>query len=175
MIRPTVVKVTRLLNMPRWIRRAVTNTQLDILENTSYLAALADATGAPLIPSQAHLAKKSGCCQKTVQRAFERFAALGLVRKTRRWPLRWSEWRSNLYEFSADLLAWAREQYREQVQEYTNRTFVSSYPSSDTNTFCKKLKNAPEEGASPLSSLARKAQNALFLIPLRHPPPEPSG
>lgn len=174
MIRATVVKVTRLMNLPRSIRRALTPRQLDILENASYLAAVAAETGDALVAGYTYYAKKSDCCEKTVQRAFERFAELGLVRKQRRWPLRWSEWRTNIYEFSADLLAWARQEYREQVQEYLNRTFESNYLASDKNNSCKKQKKAPPGGSSPSSRLARQAQEWLFRIPLRAPPPEPT-
>lgn len=174
MIRPTVVKVTRLMNLPRSIRRALTPRQLDILEHASHLAALAAETGAPLVAGYSHYAKKSDCCEKTVQRAFERFSELGLVRKQRRWPLRWSEWRTNLYEFSADLLAWARREYRQQVREYLNRTSESNYQDSNKNNSCKKQKKAPPGDSSPSSRLARQAQEWLFRIPLRAPPPEPT-
>lgn len=174
MIRPTVVKVTHLMSLPRSIRRPLTTLQVDILETASHLAALAAETGDALVASYSYYAKKCDCSEKTVQRAFERFAELGYVRKMRRWPLRWSEWRTNLYEFNAELLAWARREYRQQVREYLNRTFETNYQDSNKNNSCKKQKKAPPGDSSPSSRLARQAQEWLFRIPLRAPPPEPT-
>jgi hypothetical protein len=165
MMTPLALSLGTILGIHPTIRQDLTKLEISIFEQLTFLSYQAEQKGRTYItPGYESIAGVVGCCTKTVQRATEKFEALGLVRKQRRNPLGLGQWRSNLYQVNQAVRKWARKQYR--------RTFMSYKQSIDINYQLKESRMPLREDSLPLTKPGRAARKALLQLGQRASPPQ---
>ena len=138
-------RLTALLSIHPTIYEALTKSELRIFEQMAFWSDGAAQEGRSYItPGYEKIAKKCHCSEKTVQRATDKFAALGLIEKLGRNPLGWGQWRTNLYRVNQALREWARKFYHSY-----RRTFLSNKHSKNINYQSEEGKKAPPGDSLP--------------------------
>ena len=115
----------KIATLPPAIQKAISRGYgTSILEEITFLSACAFMKGEPFTQQgREYIAKKVGCCIKTVGRWVKKFAAHGLLKSIRRGPLGWNRWQTNLTILSANLARWTRSIYRNlKVSHYPGPT-----------------------------------------------------
>ena len=153
-------RLTALLSIHPTISEDLTKIELRIFEQMVFWSDGADQEGKSYItPGYEKVAEKCHCCEKTVQRATDKFDALGLISKQRRNPLGWGQWRTNLYQVNQAVRKWARKFYRR-----SRRTFLSNKHSRNINYQLEAAEMPPREhgfsGKGRLTQLALEAMQA---------------
>lgn len=173
----TQIQTGSIVNIHSTIRQELTKLELRIFDWFAYLSNIADQEGRSYItPSYATIARKAECCEKTVQRATETFARLGLIRKQRRNPLGWGRWRTNLYQVNEAVRKWARKHYRRRRRwgAAHRRTFVSAIPQWELNYRSKERNKAPPGDSLSEKKLVKKVWDRLNQAARRRRPANPT-
>ena len=148
-------RLTALLSIHPTITEDLTKSELRIFEQLVFWSDGADQGGRSYItPGYEKVAAKCHCSEKTVQRATDKFDALGLISKQGRPPLGWGEWRTNLYRVNQAIREWARKFYRSY-----RRTFLS-------NKHSKNINYQSEEEEMPLREDSLPAEGKLTQLVL---------
>ena len=151
----TTPRLGAILGIHPKIRQDLTKLEISIFEQLTFLSYTADQEGRSYItPKYETIAEEVGCCEKTVQRATDKFDALGLIRKQRRNPLGWGHWRSNLYQVNQAVRKWARKFYRRY-----RWTFLSNKHSKNRNYQLEEDKMPLREGS--LSTMTQQTIQQL--------------
>ena len=138
-------RLTALFSIHPTITEDLTKSELRIFEQMAFWSDGADQEGRSYItPGYEKIAKKCHCSEKTVQRATDKFDALGLIEKLRRNPLGWGQWRTNLYRVNQAIREWAQKFYHSY-----RRTFLSNKHSKNINYQSEEGKNAPPGDSLP--------------------------
>lgn len=153
-------RLTALLSIHPTISEDLTQAELRIFEQLVFWSDGADQKGKSYItPGYDRTARECHCSEKTVQRATDKFDALGLIRKQRRNPLGFGHWRTNLYQVNQAVREWARKFYRSY-----RRTFLSNKHSKNINYQLKEeempLREDSLSGEGQLTQLTLRAMQA---------------